>query len=159
MEIGEQPLHHGKTEPRLDHQIHRAPMGLKLAAMEGRHGFEAAHTGGSHGNHPPAPLAAGRHGGHQLLAHLHPLAMQLELAEILRFNGAKGAQTHVQGDPGQFNAAGVELGEQFIAEVQSRRWCCHRSGLGGVAGLIALVVAFGVFVDIGRQRDGAIAHQ
>ena len=43
--------------------------------------------------------------------------------------------------------------------MQPRRWRSNSPRLGGVAGLIALVVAGVVLVDIGRQGDGAVLHQ
>ena len=104
MEIGQQTLHHGKTKTRLNHQIDRTAKGLQLPAMERRHPFEAAHAGGAHSNHSPAALAAGGNGLHQGLTHLHPFAVQLQLAEVFGFDRPKRAQAHMQGDAGPLDA-------------------------------------------------------
>ena len=111
MEIGEQALHHGKAVAGLDHQVHRTAVGGELAAVEGRHRLEAAHAGGADGNHTATPGPAGSHRRHQGWGHLHPFAVELQLAEVFRFHRAEGAEAHVQGHPGQLDAPGLYFGQ------------------------------------------------
>ena len=85
--------------------------------------------------------------------------MQLQLAEIFRFHRPEGAQAHVQGGGGQLHTAVADRRQQFIAEVQARRGGRHGSRASGIAGLIPLVVAGVVLVDVGRQGNGAVLHQ
>ena len=159
MEIGEQALHHRKAIARLDHQIHRAGVGPQLAPVQLGHRLQAAHRSGADGDHPAAPRPAGRHRRHQLGRHLHPLAVQLQLAQVFGFHRPEGAQAHMQGGGGQLHAAPTDCREQLITQVQTRRWRRNGSRPGGIAGLVAVMVGSFVPVDVGRQRDRAVLQQ
>ena len=65
----------------------------------------------------------------------------------------------MQGGGCQLHTSSADRRQQFVAEVQPCRWGSNSPRLSGVAGLIALVVAGGVFVDVGRQGNGAVLHQ
>ena len=127
--------------------------------MERRHPFEAAHAGGAHSNHPPVALAAGGNGLHQRLTHLHPFAVQLQLAEVFGFHRPKRAQPHMQGDTGPLDAFLCQGRQQLLTEVKPSGGSSHRPGLGGKTGLVAVVIGFLVLVDVGRQRHHAVAQQ
>jgi len=91
--------------------------------------FEAAHAGGADRDHPPSPPPAGRHGLHGFGAHLHPFTVKLQGREVFVFDGAEGAQAHMQGDPGQLDAPIGEGLQQGIAEMEAGRGAATAPGL------------------------------
>ena len=60
---------------------------------------------------------------------------------------------------GQLHTSSANRTQKFVAEVQPCCWRSNSSWPGGVAGLIALVVAGVVLVDVRRQGNGAVLHQ
>ena len=77
--------------------------------------------------------------------------MQLQLAEILPFQGPKRAQANVQGDRRDLHSPLGQGRQESITEMEAGRWSRHRSRAGGVAGLVPLAVLGHSTMDIGGQ--------
>ena len=77
--------------------------------------------------------------------------MQLQLAEILPFQGTKRAQANVQRDRRDRHSPLRQGRQEGITEMETGRRRCHRSRAGGVAGLVPLAILGHGTVDIGGQ--------
>ena len=80
--------------------------------------------------------------------------MDLVLLDHFDADGLKGAESDVQGDFGDLDAAGADAVENFGREVQSGGWRGDRAERPGVHGLVLLAVERRVgAIDVGRKRD------
>ena len=125
--------------------------------MERGHPLQAAHAGGAHRHHPPPSQTRRLHGRHQLLRHLHPLAVQLQSFQPFLLQGPEGAQPHVQRHRGPQHTPLLEALQEGIAEMQSGGGGGDGAGLGGIARLVAIALHPFRPVDVGRQGDRSIA--
>ncbi|CAD5375534.1 hypothetical protein OF001_U10221 [Pseudomonas sp. OF001] len=157
MEIGDQGVDHVERPPGVEKDVGVAGKRLQLAIT--RRGFQRAHAGGAHRDHPAAARPAGVHRIHHVLADLQPLAVHVVVLDALDAYRLEGASADVQGDEGGVHALFADRGEQTIVEVQAGGGRGHRTGLAlvGVDGLVALAVGVLVgAVDVRRQRH--VAH-
>jgi hypothetical protein len=88
-----------------------------------------------------------------LLADLIALALHPVLLDPLGADRLEGADTYVEGHPGDLDPRVRDLPQELAREVEPRRGGRHRAGPAGVDGLVAFAVLGGVRpVNVGGER-------
>src|SRR5690606_28062716 len=93
-------------------------------------------------------------GGRGLGGDLAPLGVHAVLGDVLDLHGQEGAGADVQSDARGGDAAGGELGEQDLVEVERGGGGGDRSGAGGEDGLVV-----GAVGGVGRAAGGDVGGQ
>ena len=162
MKIRHQGIDGAEPISRADEQARRSPVGRELndasrstVSRSGR--LETAHDGRADRDHPPRRRTRGVDRGAGARAHLEVLPMHLVLIDVIGTHRLEGSRADVQRDESAAYAAGLDLGQQIVVEVQPRRGCRDGAGNARIDRLVLLAIGVvGQAVDVGRQRHFAV---
>src|ERR1039458_1031659 len=157
MEVGQQPAHKAKFEPRRDEDSCHAGMRLEVPAGRlKRTMFQRPHYGGAGGHNAPAFADSSIQRLRGLLRERIAFAMQVNLVQPFHTKRRKGAEAHMQRNSGYLNALGNKSFQQRRRKVQSGCRRSHRTGFAREDCLIALSIRLAIVApNVGRQRHVA----
>ena len=139
VEVGDKAVDALKFIAGVDEDIRPAVV-LAYAASESRHGFKGAAAGGADGEYPASARLSlvdyrGGLGGQVVVLRVHMM-----LLDVIRLDGAEGAEADMERDETYPDAFFFDLFKQLGCEMQTRRGRCGAALLLGVDGLVSVLI-------------------
>jgi len=150
MEIGNQGI--DTADPIAGENENLGISGKRLDRTIDDGGFQCTQHRGTDGDDAAATGLGGRNLGAQFGAHIQPFTVHDMVFQIFRTHGLEGAGAHMQSNVAELYVFGLQLRQDLLVEMQTRRRRRHRAGMAGEYGLIPrIIIRIGITLDVGRQ--------